>query len=155
VNRDTEQTSTNKLQELIFQTYETTPHADPVRLSAIEHGLAPRRQKQQSTKRSRTPWWVIGLALTAGTAAAWWAVHYQNTAGVDQAQENITRSLPPLEHATGDVHENTASASGKKTDSSIAAAENSSDNTKKDKQAVTPDAGSREKSSVIYSREVF
>lgn len=152
MNRDTEQTSTDKLQELIYQTYESTPHADPVRLAAIERSLAPHKQRQHSTKRSRTPWWVIGLALTAGTAAAWWAVQQQSFT-VDQAQKEITISPPPDDHVSGS---NEALSSEEKAATNVAAMKGDSSTPDSTTQkAHAPDKHEKEGSTVIFSREVF
>src|SRR3990172_1395225 len=72
-----------QLAQLIYQTYEATPHTSAARLSQIEQTVVsgmPLCAATSHPRRSRRlTWWMAGLVLMAGAAAAWWAINRHET----------------------------------------------------------------------------
>lgn len=141
------------MQELIFEAYETTPSADPARLAAIEYRLPARQQQKVTSTPKRTPWWVIGLTLMAGTAAAWWAIENMSTPVSDQLTDEIIMSPAPLKHPAVSGQSG-KSASSEEHNTAEHPVNNTSDSHESAHDNKTGRV-ERKDSSVIYRREVF
>lgn len=146
-------TAANDLPELIHQAYEATPHADDARLTAIRQRITLPAQAQSNNKtiRPHTPWWVIGLVLAAGTAAAWWVIQKQDN-DIEQSNQETTIAIPQSAEQQTSIEPKAGPASEDEPNADLAVTEN----TDKDEQEVSKtDRSKREKSTVIFSREVF